>query len=549
MGLGCSKSSADNSVDDDTVISKIDKDGKAVSYNQKYDGFTDVTVVDLSKSTQKNPITIDLSKFSDKDVMIDFSLDMKIVDKTSNQKQITWIVNEVDAKFPQLFKGKVNTNEWTSIKSSLFVHLGQNRQIYLSGAGLGKENTMIYIKNLKIQFSGDGIGDQISQTWMEAPSLKETYKGLFDYIGLAVDYNAQNNTGMANKNVQKGVAYHADYLTAGNHFKPDFVLGWNKPTSFDDFDGEDEYIYEMPALIPTFRDVDKNLKICKENGLKMRGHVLVWHSQTPHWFFLEEWGMGGNEEYVSVGEMNARMEWYIKTMMEHVAEWEKKNNNGEHIITVWDVVNEAASDNASDSQYLRTDSDWYRVYGNDDFIVNAFRYANKYAPKDVKLVYNDYNCYQPAKLKAICKIIDSIQKNPETRIDAVGMQSHVQVKYPKITGKDSYETAVQTFISKGLNVQVTELDIANAKENYNPYILKSVYKDYFTMFLNNRKTDSKKGIEGVTIWGLEDDTTWLNSQSQYKGYTQYPLLFTTNKYICKPAFYGVIEAAEEFKKK
>ena len=131
-----------------------------------------------------------------------------------------------------------------------------------------------------------------------------------------------------------------------NEFKPDFIFAWNRPNEFTDFTGEDGKSYKVPLNPPKFSTVDRCLNICKNNGLKMRGHVLVWHTQTPEWFFYEDWGSTGSNELVSIDEMNARLEWYIKTVLNHIKDWEDTNNNGERIVTTWDVVNEAISDNA-----------------------------------------------------------------------------------------------------------------------------------------------------------------------------------------------------------
>ena len=65
------------------------------------------------------------------------------------------------------------------------------------------------------------------------------------------------------------------------------------------------------------------------------------------------------------------------------------------------------------------------------------------------------------------------------------------------------------------------------------------------MFLANRKTEDKHGIMGVTIWGLSDAGTWLDDMDQYKGHKQYPLLLD-EEYNLKPAYYGVLEAAESY---
>lgn len=326
-----------------------------------------------------------------------------------------------------------------------------------------------------------------------------------------------------------------------NEFKPDFIFAWAKPQRLTEFKGEDGRLYEVPAEIPTFVQMDAILSDMKRLGLKLRGHVLVWHSQTPVWFFQQDYGRNGETQLVSPDEMNARMEWYIKSVLQHVAQWEKENNNGEHIILAWDVVNEAASDNATETNFLRdaSSSKWFAIYQNETFIVNAFRYANKYAPKDVKLVYNDYGCASVNKNKAICKIIDAIQAAPDARIDAAGMQTHIGIN----DSAANFEKAVKNFLAKGINVQITEMDVANGSSSYNAMKLKDCYKTYFKMFIENRKQPGKNGIEGVTLWGVRDEWTWLNGM--HKGHTQYPLLFKGKDFHCKPAYYGVIEAAKE----
>lgn len=546
--IGCKNTSKTPKIiknDDGSIsITQIDEDGKAVQFHKKYGDFNDVTIIDLKKTSKNNPVSVNLSEYENIALFMKFECDMLVENSTGEETEIIWMINEINAGLPQLYNEKIPSGKWVKISAEQFLVLGEKRQLYISGANLDKENTKIYLKNFNLTLSGEGIGEQKipAQNWLEVPSLKEAYKNVFDYFGLAVTYNEE----LSKKKVQEGLAYHADCITMGNEFKPDFIFAWVRPTTFVDFTGEDGKSYKVPENPPKFTTVNRCLQICKDNNLKMRGHVLVWHSQTPEWFFCKDWGNNGNKDFVSPQEMNARMEWYIKTVLNHIEEWEIKNNNGEHIITTWDVVNEAISDNATDSSWVRpaNSSKWTTVYGDETYIINAFRYANKYAPKDVKLVYNDYGCYSPQKRKSICKLIDEIKATPDARIDAVGMQSHVKVDYPAIAGTNSFEEAVQMFTEKGVNVQVTELDIANGKFPNNDLRLKSVYKEYFKMFIRNRKTAEKNGIEGVSIWGLNDEGTWLNALQDYKGYTQYPLLFR-NDFTCKPAFYGVLEAALE----
>lgn len=542
---GCSAKQTDaqtiENPDGSVSITRIDEDGKAILFNKKYNGATNVTQVNLAKTSRANPVIVDLSAYEGKDIDIQFSCEMLIEDKTAEKTQIVWMINELNENMPKLFDRKVENGKWFSVNKHITIHLSGKRQLYISGAGLNKDTTTFYIKNFKLRINGEGLTKNAPKpaVWTDVTGVKEVLKDYFDYFGFCVSYN---NT-FKEPLLQKGLPIHASCITMENEFKPDFIFAWTKPNKLTEFRGEDGKLYEVPADIPSFKQMDSILSDMKKLGLKMRGHVLVWHSQTPVWFFQKNYSRNGETDLVNPAEMNARMEWYIKTVLEHVADWEKKNNNGEHMILAWDVVNEAASDNSTETNYLRDDSSskWFAIYKDVTFIVNAFRYANKYAPKDVELVYNDYGCSSPNKNKAICKIIDAIQAAPDARIEAAGMQTHISIN----DSAANFEKAVKNFLAKGINVQITEMDVANGASNYNAMKLKDCYKTYFKMFIANRKQPGKKGIEGVTLWGVRDEWTWLNSM--HKGHTQYPLLFNDKNYYCKPAYYGVIEAAEESK--
>ena len=539
---GCSskKQSAQTieNTDGSVSITRIDEDGKAVLFNKKFENSKNVTQVNLNKTSRSNPVSIDLSAYEGKDLEIQLSCEMYIEDKSSQKTQVIWMINELEENFPKLFDRKVENGKWFSVNKHMTIHLSGKRQLYVSGGTLNKDST-IYIRNFKLRLNGEGLTKDAPEpeVWTEVTGVKDALKDYFDYFGFCVSYN---NT-FKEPLLQQGLPLHASVITMENEFKPDFIFGWNKFNRLTEFRGEDGRLYEVPADIPTFKQMDSILADMKKLGLKLRGHTLVWHSQTPAWFFQRNYGRNGEKELVGPEEMNARMEWYIKSVLEHVAAWEKENNNGEHIVLTWDVVNEAASDNATDANYLRDagSSNWFAIYKDATFIVNAFRYANKYAPKDVKLVYNDYGCASTMKNKAICKIIDAIQAAPDARIDAAGMQTHIGIN----DSAADFEKAVKNFLAKGINVQITEMDVANGSSSYNAMRLKNCYKTYFKMFIENRKQPGKNGIEGVTLWGVRDEWTWLNGM--HKGHTQYPLLFKGNNFQCKPAYYGVIEAAQE----
>lgn len=537
ISLFCTNLFAEGSV----VINKIDDEAKVVKFNKKIDGFKDVTVIDVKNSKRNQLASVSLAEYANMEVFVEFSCEMKIVDSTGATNDVVWLINEFDNGFPEFGHKKVASGEWTKISGSKTVNLSEKKSFYLSPAGWEKSNITVYIKDFKLKLTGDDIGrEKVAQPgWLEVESLAKAYEPYFDYFGLTTPLNGMLQV----SDVQDGLKHQASCFTMENEFKPDFLFGWVTPKDFKEFTAENGKNYMVPGNTPVFNNMNLILNIAQANGLKMRGHVLVWHSQTPAWFFHEDYD--AKKPFVTPEVMNARMEWYIKSVLTYVREWEDKKNNGERIILAWDVVNEAASDSASVKNYLRTDSNWYKVYGDVSFITNAFRYANKYAPADVKLVYNDYSSYAPAKTQAICQIVRAIQSDPDARIDCVGMQSHIGMDYPALKGgAGSYEAAIQAFTELGVDVQVTELDMGTGSTRYNSEAMAARYKELFKLLIKMRKTDDRHGVCGVTLWGTVDERSWIYNNKDGGNSHQHPLLFDGN-FTCKPAFFAVLEAAKE----
>lgn len=510
----------------------------SVKLNQKVDGSKNVIVINGAKAEKTGIAAYDLSKFADMDIILEISGEIKLVDKTGIDNTIRFIVNDFDAGIPQLVRETCQNKQWTKISGKKTFHIAPEKKLYISPAGISKDNITFYLRNFTVKVTTDDEASSNKTSWLDAPSLNEAYKGIFDYIGFAAPLNGF----LTNQNVQKGLAHQAGCITMENEFKPDFMFAWVTPKDYTDFTGETGKVIKVPVNTPPLDNVNQILGIAKKNGLKMRGHVLVWHSQTPDWFFHEEYST--KKPLVDKETMNARMEWYIKTILEYIKDWEAKNNNGEHIVIAWDVVNEAISDSANNTNWLRNQgSKWYSVYQDESFIINAFRYANKYAPADVLLAYNDYNEYSPNKTKAMLNLVDEIKAAPDARIDVVGMQSHISLAYP---GVDAYEKAVKQFIAKGVDIHVTELDIASGDKLISAEKMADTYRSYFEMFVRNRKTEDKHGIRGVTLWGVNDERSWIYRNKDAVNLHQSPLLFTGNVY-CKPAFYAVLEVSQSVK--
>ncbi len=500
-------------------------------------------------------------KLYGQEVTFTFSCDM-LIENAVDEGYLMWQVNNGGA-YPKIATCdfKTNETEYKTVTGSEKVNLASNAIFYLSNYNepasktFNNANFTIHIKNfsLKIDYMDRvPVGLKEEDYWLNAISLKEAFKNTgIEHIGLAVTESEL----MRDSEKQKGLAYHATSTTMGNEFKPDFLFNWSLNSTTGKkakFTASNGLTIDVPATLSGFTRADQLMAKCKELGIKMRGHVLVWYSQTPKAFFCENYNESSS--FVDKDTMTARQEWYIKTVLEHVAAWEAENMpEGEHLIYTWDVVNEALSDGASSGAYLRSpdNSNWAKVYGkeNYEFIINAFRFANKYAPADVLLAYNDYNEASGNKYYGYLKIIDEIQAHEKdaalpTRIDIAGMQSHNQPGYPSVS---DYERAIKSFIDKGLDVQVTELDVTgSAKDSsYQTFNAptareqKSTYKSYFNIYLNYAKTEGKAhGVTGVTFWGINDEDSWHSSGK--------PLLFRkiSGKYYVKDAYYGVIETVK-----
>ena len=260
------------------------------------------------------------------------------------------------------------------------------------------------------------------------------------------------------------------------------------------------------------------LEFAKKNGIGMRGHTLVWHGQTPRWFFYKNY-----DEFAGFADrdtMIARLDGYIKGVLTFVQE------NYPGVIYAWDVVNEAIND----GDFRK--SLWTQTIGN-DFIIKAFESARKYAAPGVSLLYNDYNTYEDWKRDLIIeKILKPLKE--KGLIDGMGMQSHLLMDTPTM---EEYKTALYMYGELGLEVQLTELDIHNADPSEES--MKALADRYAELFsiLVKAKDEGKANITAVTIWNLRDEDSWL---SGFRRETSHPLLFE-GKAKAKEAYYSVLK--------
>lgn len=343
--------------------------------------------------------------------------------------------------------------------------------------------------------------------------LKDLYKDNF-YVGVALPNSLIGGMG-AKCSVMVPTNYNS--ITCENEMKPDALL--DKSGCQADL----EKTYLDPAV--KFDSCKKAIKYAQENDMKIRLHTLVWHSQTPKWFFTEDYSENGT--LVSREVMLARMENYIKKVLTYFDE------NYPGLIYAVDVCNEAFdSGNGDENGIRKVDNRWYDTVGP-DYYYQAFVFARKYAPDYMKLFYNDYGC--TGKSTQILKHL--AQAKEEGLIDGIGMQSHLS-----ITDNIQYKfmLTVKKFCEAGYEVQITELDIGigNTPSAYNEYNLNAQARKYKLMFGGLKELqESGYNITSVTLWGASDVNSWRSKE--------YPLLFD-KKFEPKPAYAGAMLAPDIF---
>ena len=276
------------------------------------------------------------------------------------------------------------------------------------------------------------------------------------------------------------VTTHFNAVTLGNELKPDSLFGYSNGkcpgTQEAELNGE---TITVPVI--DFSNPEKILnkfvkwnEVHPDREIKVRGHVLVWHSQTPEWFFHEDYDK--TKPYVSKEEMDKRQEWYIREVLTHFT---GEDSPYKGLFYGWDVVNEAVSDGTgtyrtdaeNPSEDLSNDthgnnSSWWHVYQSEEFIINAFKYANKYAPADLELYYNDYNECMAKKREGIVALLQAVKDQEGepgvgTRITAMGMQGHYGVDSPSYTDVEASAKAYGAVVG---NIQITEWDLSSSDD-------------------------------------------------------------------------------------
>ena len=363
-----------------------------------------------------------------------------------------------------------------------------------------------FIDNINITY-----GEETVETGYEDndESLCKAFEDYF-IVGNIMSAGYQRNTKM-----REIILKNFNSITAENEGKPEQVLD---QAACQELAQNDE-----TAVAITTKPFEKIYDWCEAHHIKVRHHTFVWHQQTPGWFFNK--GYASNGQQVSRDVMIGRLNNYLETAIETFDErWPG-------LVYALDIVNEAIEEVG---QMRR--GNWMNTIG-DDYIYQAFLAADKYKKDYQEVYYNDY-AFDQIEWGGVerCQwAVDDLLKKciDEKLIDGIGIQSHIE--------KPEYADAViedaKIICNAGIKCQITELDINISGNNETQFAnQKDLYKKIVKAVLEGN-ANGTMDVNAIIVWGITDNTSWHSSN--------YPLMFDSN-YAKKPAYYGFLEALEEF---
>lgn len=383
---------------------------------------------------------------------------------------------------------------------------------------------MKQLKQFLIILPAVTIGCLTHAVSVKAQALKDVYKDAF-LMGVSINPSI---TQPRSKQMMDTVLKHFNTITIENNMKAAVINP--RPGEYN------------------WGPADQYVEFGEKNHMWIIGHTLVWHQQTPDWFFTNIEGKPNTKEQ------------QLERLRSHI---EAVAGRYKGRVNAWDVVNEQF---AEDGNYRS--SNWVNSVGSGDTLMKyAFKYAAKYAP-NTELYYNEYNAWRPEKRDGIVRMVKMLQKEG-VRIDGVGLQGHWGLNYPK---NQYIEDAINAYAALGIKVNITELDIdvlPLSREgqltgwtlNPDRQLQLPEFKSYLDPYRNGLPDDVQKQlakryeeifeilyrhrdqIGRVTFWGIQDGQSWKNG-SPIPGRMNYPLLWD-RQWKQKPAFNAVLNVPKK----
>jgi endo-1,4-beta-xylanase len=254
---------------------------------------------------------------------------------------------------------------------------------------------------------------------------------------------------------------------------------------------------------------DQIVAYAQGNGMKVRGHNLVWQADLPSWLT--------NGNYSSADTASILQE-HINTVMGHY--------KGQLI--EWDVVNEAISYSAP---YGPQPSYWLNQLGS-NYIDMAFQWAHTADP-NVKLYYNDTGGEGlGAKSDAVYNLVKGMLSRG-VPINGVGLQMHLDLN--SAPSQADMSSNMARLATLGLEVHITEMDVrlpVDSNGNASAAALLSQAAIYQSVM---SACQAAPNCTAFLTWGISDAYSWITGF--YPGFGAALLLDA--KFQPKPAYNSV----------
>ena len=238
-----------------------------------------------------------------------------------------------------------------------------------------------------------------------------------------------------------------------------------------------------------FAPVDDLLAFSDENGLRVRGHTLLWDQSTPDW---------------AKREMLVHRDWRL--MSEHFS---RVLGRYAPRIDEWDVINEPI-DTVAGANTLRRNT-FFRAFGA-TYIERAMEEARAHAPQ-AHLVINDYgfeyaNPVDKARRQAFVALMRRLRA-AHVPLDGVGVQAHLDLSKGPID-RVGLQEMTKALIDLGLDITVTELDVKETEASAPTLARDQKVADETRRYLDVMLAFPE--VRGVVTWGLTDKFSWLTEQ-------------------------------------
>lgn len=272
-----------------------------------------------------------------------------------------------------------------------------------------------------------------------------------------------------------------------------------------------EVLQPRPAEFD-FSQGDAIVDFARQNGMKVRGHTLVWGNQLPAWVLEADYS---REEWIEI------LRKHITSVVSH---YRGENNAG--TVVAWDVVNEAVGE-----QGELFDNFWLQKIGP-EYIALAFEFAHQADP-DALLFYNDNGGEGlNAKSQGIYNLVKGLVQ-AGVPIHGVGLQMHTA----PVVAPDTPELIanMQRLGKLGLIVHITEMDV---RTQYSTAPFEQKLQDQALVYRQVMEAClQSSNCQGFFTWGLTDRFSWIPGLT---GKPDFPLLFDEN-YQPKPALDAILE--------